>query len=418
MPLTLAEENAGVRAEREITFDFSGSDQPYRVGCTVQDAYTLYNEADTDTAVTALYPFTGTIDDLPDFAFSVSVDGAQVRTEILPGAYAGGFEGAWTGDGTDGTTLNLDPPGEFAEYERLLGNGAYMERALADAPVLDQTAAVYDFTGSTAPEGYGAATQSISFIIDPDATKIMTFGFEGGEFGDDGFRRYSFFIPRGTRPESKRLIVLGADIASYTLQGYQTGACEKGNELEGVTSVVSRTEMPIDQLMTEIALEIAANYFDGKMNEQQMEMTLRGAKELLLDYGILSDGPVMRYDDGRLGELFTEAYVQERVFYARFPLTIPAGGSVQVEASLRRGGSYDYACIKGDADIKGYDLATHLGSTLSITGQEASIAHTEGIELVRENFGFDLDSQITTVSLGDEKQYYMEVRPAAKDADE
>lgn len=425
MPLTLLEENADVTASRELTFDFLAYSEPYeyyeykgetkpvfRTGCTALDSYTLYNGTDADISLTALYPFTGSIRDLSDEKFSVSVDGEKIDPELLPGSYAGGFEGVWTKDGLDDTTLNLHPPGAFADYVQLLENGAYLERTLSDAPILDQPVNVYSFTENTAPEGYDAATQSISFYIDPSETTILSFGFEGGEWREDGFRRFSFFVPRIRRRESKLLTILGEDIADYTLQGYQNGACEEGNELDGVSSVITRTEMTLEQLMQQVTEEIALYYWDGEMTERQMQMTLRGAKELLTDYGVLSNSSVMRYDDGRLDDLISEAYAQERVFYAEIPLTIPAGGSINIDITLWRGGSYDYACSGKYSGIIGYDCAAHLGSNLDLTSQQVTLVNADDIQIVRQNFGFDLQNGITTVSIGEQDQYYMEVKKA------
>ena len=105
--------------------------------------------------------------------------------------------------------------------------------------------------------------------------------------------------------------------------------------------------------------------------------------------------------------------VQERVLYLAFPVTVPAGGSVTVAASLWKEPSYDYGCSGSEnVGLQGYDLVTGLGSTLDFTGQTTALVNTENIEIVRQNLGFDLENGVTEVTLDPaEPRYYLEVRP-------
>ena len=67
-------------------------------------------------------------------------------------------------------------------------------------------------------------------------------------------------------------------------------------------------------------------------------------------------------------------------------VTVPAGGSVHLTAAMKKAGSYDFYC----AD-RGF------------------------IEIVRQNFGFDLDAGIRTVTLNPaEPHYYLEVRSSSQ----
>ena len=54
---------------------------------------------------------------------------------------------------------------------------------------------------------------------------------------------------------------------------------------------------------------------------------------------------------------------------------------------------------------------TRLGSSLDFTRQTAALENTEGIEIVRQNLGFDLEGGITSAELNmEEEHYYLEVR--------
>ena len=137
--------------------------------------------------------------------------------------------------------------------------------------------------------------------------------------------------------------------------------------------------------------------------------------ETVLSSGVLADTPADRYIDGRLDDLLWDVLVQERVLYLSFPVTVPAGGSVTVSAGYWKAPSYDFACSGSEnVGLQGYDLMTRLGSTLDFTAQTAALANAEGIELVRQNCGFDLEAGVTEVPLDPtEPHYYLEVRPLA-----
>ena len=103
VPLTLAEENSGLTAERETTWDFAPGTfhdgTPRQWGASVTDSYTLVNITDSDQTVTALYPFAGSFTELEAERPAVTVDGADVEGSLYIGSYAGDFQGVWQSDG-------------------------------------------------------------------------------------------------------------------------------------------------------------------------------------------------------------------------------------------------------------------------------------------------------------------------------
>ena len=82
-----------------------------------------------------------------------------------------------------------------------------------------------------------------------------------------------------------------------------------------------------------------------------------------------------------------------------------------MSAELTKPASHDHA-VGGSAGRRdGYDLLTTLGSALLFDQQVATISHTESVEIIRQNFGFDLLKGITSVVLDPkEPHYYLEVR--------
>ena len=83
---------------------------------------------------------------------------------------------------------------------------------------------------------------------------------------------------------------------------------------------------------------------------------------------------------------------------------------------MKKAGSYDCSCAdRGNQGLYGYDLVTALGSCLTCTEQRATLEDRGFIEIVRQNFGFDLEAGVRTVALDmSEPHYYLEVRSSSQ----
>ena len=423
LPLTTLEKAAGLTAERTVTWDFAPGaypdGEPRQWGAKVTDAYVLRNPTEEEITVTALYPFAGNFSDLAETLPAVTVDGQAAETALYAGPYAGGFQSTFGAETPD--TMNLRELNGWAEYKALLESGDYLAEALGPYPPLDIPVTVYEFSDFAAPhEEYQAATQAVSFRLDESATKVFSYGFNGCEW-DEGFRRYSCFVPDGKRNDTKvkLLAVLGEDIGDYSLQGYQDGGCDPGEEIEGVSCSVIRRETTLEEVLDlacRDCLEGYGRYAEGWVTEDgpvTFEMYRGAAAELLTRYGLLSGAPVDRYADGRLDDMLMETLGQERVLYLRFPVTVPAGGSACVECVFWKEPSFDFACSGSEnVGIQGYDLMTRLGSSLEFTRQSAALVNTENVEITGQNFGFDQESGVFGVELDlEQEHYYLEVRP-------
>ena len=431
-PLTALEETSGLTAERTLTWDFApgayADGEPRQWGAEVTDRYVLSNPGSEDVTVTALYPFAGNFDSLARVRPSVSVGGAAAEAALYAGPYAGGFSSAYGEEDPDHDTLNLAGLNSWEEYRTLLESGTYRDQALGEYPVLDVPVTVYHFSNFAAPhEKYQAATQAVTFTIDPEATEILCCGFNGQSWDDEtGWRQYSYFVPDGVRRESatKALVVLGEDIGDYTLQGYKDGGCEAGEEVDGVSCAVTREETTLDAVLDRLCREYRTFYTQGRALDQENAFDsvpfsmYRGAvSQLLTQYGLLSGRPKDRYADGRLDDILSETLFHQRVLYLAFPVTVPAGGSMTVECRMWKEPSYDFHCSGSEnVGLQGYDLVTRLGSSLNFTRQTAALENTEGIEIVRQNLGFDLASGVTWVALDmAEEHFYLEVRVREQD---
>ena len=426
-PLSVLEGDAPLTAERALTWDFAPGTYedgtPRQWGAAVTDAYTLTNPTEAAVSVTALYPFAGSLSELAALRPGIAVDGVPAETALVTGPYAGGFRG--TG-GDDGSTWNLLPPTGWEDYQQLLEDGTYLERALAPRPVPDLPVTVYEFTDFQAPHGdHPAATQAVEFTIDEARTTVLSYGFEGMGWDEEtGWRQYSFFVPDGQRRSAspKLLAVLGDDIGDYALRGWADGGCEE--EIGGVSCAVTRTETTLAAVLDRLCRDYLAQYAGETAITARDSMDLlppglfpSAAAELLTRYGPLAETPTDRYGDGRLDDLLGEALSVQRVLYLAFPVTVPAGGSVTVTAALWKAPSYDFGGSGSEnVGVQGFDLATKLGSVLTFTRQTAALEHPETMEIVRQNLGFDPEAGVTRVELDPaEPHYYLEIRPLAED---
>lgn len=440
LPLTVREAVTGLTATRNIQFDFS----PYRTyqdsyqdaeetvyydryhtDSIITDRYVLTNTTDQDQTLTLLYPHAGTLQE-SEFEGrypSITVNGNAVETGFHPGPYSGAFEGAWGSENPEEGSVNLANIESFEGYVQLLSDGRYMASAFDAFPVLEQKVIVYRMSDYvyTADKTAENPTLQMSFHMDYDQTYVFTYGMNGATMDrETGYREcrngaveYQPNAHESVRePDDAYVILMGQDIAEYTVQGYRDGGCHAGDELSDLGCTITRYETTLGQIM----LDLLQDYVDetlplvyGTSHISNAELYCALAAELLTTYGILGDEPVERYDTGRLEDLFSAVHTDLRVMYFSCPVTIPAGESITVEATVCKEASIDF--IGKDKDKDGYDMATTLGSNLIFTEQTASICGFEEIEIVGQNFGFDISAGITTVTLDTaEPHYWLEVR--------
>lgn len=430
-PLTTVEGGEGLTAEREITYDFQGwmagdPDHPY-YGLPVTDSYTLTNPTGEDRDVTLLYPFVGGFymregyDRYP----VLTVDGEEVDAGLLTGKYS------HLNVGRSGGLPSMNNPESWTEYRTLLSDGRYQASALEDWPDLsDIPATVYEITNPWVAEDAEAEHPNIhaAFSFDSRKTRILSYNFNGGSFDpENGTRRNSFDVPQPPaagssvdpdfyekeRAERHYIITIGEPVDSFQTLGVSDGNPASTNYLEWGVEIGADVRQYETDLDSALRTVFDIHYADYS-TIAGADMLFGAMKDALLDTGILLDDPGERYDLAFLEDL--DFPVFNRVFYLKAQVTIPAGESVAVEASYLKEGSYDFACTGSEnKSVYGYDLVTKLGANLDFTAQTAKTVNTEGVEIVRQNFGFDWENGVDTVTLDqNEEHYYLEVRKATK----
>lgn len=455
-PLTLGEENAAIEAERNVTLDFEpwapvwisnreeadsrtwlteaerqevlelynehypeGGQYKSSTDILVTDAYMLTNTSAEEQTLTVRYPFVSGLDNLEENRPTLTADGTELETTLRVGSYAGGFEGVWGANDPEGTA-NLAYPHSWTDYQTLLSDGSYLENTLGPGPdVTDVPVVVYKLTDPYGPEqdeeaGITNPTLRVTFNLDYDKTNILTYGFHGASYDREaGVMIQDFSIPQPGEPnygtKEFYLLVLGEDVENMTIQGYANGSLEAdAPRLEGCGATVERYESDLDTMLRQLLPLI---WEEAGQEGADFEMYYRAFLEQLLSYGVLSDEPVERYDTGWL-ENIEGGMV--RVCWLESEVTVPAGGTVSITAAMTKEGSYDFHCAEtANQGVYGYDLVTRLGSNLACSVQTATLEDRGQIEIVRQNFGFDLERGITTVPLDPaEEHYYLEVRAA------
>ena len=420
-PLTVLEESDGLTACRDVTLDFlpweSAGDS---TDVQVTDSYTLTNSTGEDKTVTLLYPFASSLWTVDERRPVLTVGGAELETDLLIGPYSGRFQGVAGADGSSEELYNLDEIRTWEEYRALLEDGSYQEKALADFPDLSGIdAVVYKFTDIWGPERVNVPNLfiQIGFDLDCSATTVLSYGFDRlDQDREEGWMSQSFFAPRSWQygyGEPRYLIVLGDDVENVKIGEYAVDSWKDKKEFEAFGAAVERYETNLDAALREAVgcLYDNLSWLYGS-SAVDFETYYGLFCDHLIAYGTLAeDGGVERYSIGMLSELSEISYV-DRVCYLRAKITIPAGGSVTLSAEMAKPASFDYYCAHTENQgVYGYDMVTRLGSTLTFTGQSAALEDRGQIEIVRQNFGFDLERGVRTVELdADTEHYYLEVK--------
>ena len=431
LPLSAQGNLSEVNAIRNIDFDFEVYYEEIKLAevgtvARITDSYTLKNSSAENQNLTLFYPWIGNLNDrrhYPDF----SVNGQVISPALNPGQDFNSYE--WLQVGKErkekGTSVSLS---NFAEYQTLLGDKHYFHSAFDEFPAMDIPVAVYklhDYEYSRNKEAVNP-TLSMNFQIDFHKTYVFSYGMNGITMNDDGTCSRTkggiYYQPdrdkRNQSPEDAYVIVVGEDLKNYTIQGYTDGSCDDGKELNDLGCTVTRFESTLGEIILEL-LRVDRNKRalaeeeimteKTKVPEVSLELYHNLVAELLDAYGWLGEFPIKRYDEGVLEDIFSAVLHRSRIIYFTFEVSIPAGQSIQVDAAMFRQGSQDY--IGKNKKRRGYDLATELGTELSFTKQSATISGYDEIEIVNQNFGFDLATGITKVELDLNKpHYYLEVR--------
>ena len=441
-PLTALEDTDGLSFERSINFDFTPYytyNESYEDGngetvyydawkndAVISDNYTVTNMTDEDKTFTAVYPFAGNISTALSRIPQITVDGKEVETEIKIGPYSGGFASAW-GEKSEVERLNLSSLESWHEYKILLESGEYLENAFAENPKMDQPVKVYSFEieYNVPMEEFDEIDNPdmiVTFDYDTEKSSVYFYGFNSMSWNsEEGWAKAGSYIPKSFNPDFENhpiyVIVTGEalnNISVKTVAGESKGSWDKREETDSFSIISEEYESTLGGVIYEIISsgDYESHYFDDEPTVRNLisdEEYLGYVAEFMYAYGQLSEDPAERYGRGRLDDVIIETGHVSRVLYVTFEVTVPAGETVEIGTKTLREASYDYFGKRHEEDMEGFDMVTKLGTNLNITKQTASVSNSDEIEIVYNNFGFDLQSGITSVLLGEEEHYWMEI---------
>lgn len=419
-PLTIEGENENISATRQINYDFSpylpqektqvledGSENIFNISkreAIITDTYLLENQGNLEETVTFRYPITATLNHHKNQLPTIQVDGKEVESRLR----LGDSESCYEEDFPSSFYANT-----LEDYVDFLENGHIFSDTTGVS--LDIPVTVYRFTDHQANfEEGNNPTLAVSCTIDNDKTVILTHGFHGGSWNEDtGERINSYSIPQPNETgfeETRYFIVIGEDV-EISLQGYKTGGYEPKDEIDSPTATIIREETTISGVLEETFVEIMQKDSYYTIPEEifsliSQEQFLQLMANVLENYQMLKPEEENYFQPAMLEEIFSMIMSVNRLFYVEFEVTIPSGTAVEVVAQANKEASYNHYYKGSDISTNGFDLVTQLASTLTFAEQSATIQTHSIVEIVGQNFGFDVENGITSVELDLEVPYY------------
>lgn len=402
LPLTAVSGGEGLEAERHVEFDFSTYENYtpsiLREGeAIITDTYRLTNPGDSDVTARLVYPYEGKFNDERKYTPTIAVEGKTVEAELL---------------------ASLDEEREifrardFEEYQERMTRNDYFAQATSRPPEGNYPVKVYHFTDITylGQQEYPYIFLTMEFTIQEGAS-VWVNHFDVLESDSEKGTHSIWFQDDLDDRDGAYLFVLNGDIEDLTFGGNLGHNVTPTSALTDVAYEYETYETTFGELVWELARKY--DYWaehDGYSNPSLItqEILYRDAMKRMEDqlgtgYNGLTGGVVSVVEDA-----FYKTVGETRLLYWVFDVTIPAGETVEVEANYHQEASTDIGGPKKKRE--GYDMATRLGSSLNFRSLSASISNTEFIEILRQNFGFQLEKGITEVNLDlDVERYYLEV---------
>ena len=244
-----------------------------------------------------------------------------------------------------------------AMFEWIASDDTYFEEALSGVAGASDAVVVYKFKNlgydgsdskAYAPNIWVSYVQSENVEVLP-ANWDMSRGEE-----TDGVRKemIGFDLPRPGQEGYGRdgyLVVLGGDVSELTVKCYTSST---GSVLEDVNIETERYETTLEEVAREIfdAGYVAEGGAAAELlpKEQLFEVFLKGvcdSRDRLLNEVV---------DGDSIDNAWYYLYEEQRVMYATFEVTIPAGESTRVHAEYEKQASY--GVYEADEELDRYDI--------------------------------------------------------------
>ncbi len=414
MPVTLAQANSAITAQRDITYDFTDVTKESDGFVTIRDSYEFTNSSDEDQKVTLLYPYQGTIYEMNNGSKpKVMVNGQVVSADMQTGAYYGkdsfGYE----------QLLSFSHSTDEMEY--IIGDVAsHASVKGVDEKLWNKEVLVYEFSdvkSAKDPTEYGA--YAAKFKVDD--YKNIYFQDIGGVTYVDGYLYVGFYVEDVLEGDTPKIIFLdGKAPEDYSEQGYACMEFFEEYEVDDVSASMTKKEVTFGKVFDEVmkSKRVAEKWGEERtLSEQEQQLFESFTAQIISDV-VSRNAQGGEYDDmsayfsNSLSDMAYYAYTGTTLFLVKNEVTVPAGESIQVEYEYLKQGQHDETCPEPDFyDCYGYDNALNMGTNMTFTKQVTNIEEQGNIEIIDQNYQFDLEAGIKSVELElDAERYYMVVR--------
>lgn len=395
LPMTGISGAEVLNVKRSVDFDFS----PYADGgkeVILTDAYQLSNPTGETVTAELAYPFQVALIDEERFFPVITAEGSPVEATLH---------------------LSQDPGSRLSQakdwdaYKAAMAEHDYLSNALAQYPDLHTPVTVYKIYDVQDESRSDVQNKYLTLTYKPDpGSTIWTYNCSDNEL-EDGTHYITLDVPEAAWQWGFcLLIVSGGTLRDFSQQGHHsTFPPRESNRLDGISAEIEACETTFSQILR----ELAEHYHTAPQYDSRFEKNPHASAELLYQGALTQIGNPDPQDAATVHQsidgLFYSVLAREVLMYRVFSLTLSPGETVTVEASYHQSASRDHGGLSDAAH--GYDMATTLGSSLTLNNQSASLSGGTHISITEQNFGFDLDAGIDTVTLDPEvARYYLKVR--------
>ncbi len=399
MPVTFAEENGNITAERKLEYDFTDVTKESKGKVDVSDSYTLTNNSDSEQTVTMYYPYISDISGLSEDMPAVKINEQTKKAVLLNGAYFG--------KDSNGTLRLFEPTVSADEYGYMLEEVKPLDVNYMQE-FLDKKVMVYEF-GNFETGVY--PTESVSFEVSfrtDNPESVYTSDAFSTDY-DGEYLTVSFIVDSAMNGKPAVYFIDDAP-EKYTVQGYNYIDTTSENKSDEIKADVNEYEATVK--------DIIEQHISGKNGTDSLDKLYseRVAQMFSDMYKWNTDGVYTAEDD-----IFYEASVSdivytvsecESVYIVSETITIAAGESVSVCFDYVKQGTY---CTnepqKEFRDNYCYDNMPCFGTNVDFTSQSTAICEEGNISIESQNYGFDIENGVTEVQLELEaERYYMIVK--------
>ena len=414
MPMTLAQENSAITAQRDMTYGFSNVTKASNGFVKIHDKYILTNTSDIEQKVTLVYPYLGTILDMnEENRPKLLVDGNSVTTDIVSGKYYGSDGFGYEQLLSFGLTTD--------DMESVIGNVSdHVSASTIDKTLWDKKVVVYEFSDVKCggnPSEYGVYAVKIK----ADDYKDIYFENISGVTYHDGYMYVGFDAKDVLDGETPRIIFMdGKEPMECIGQGYSCMEFYDEYKVDDVSANMTKKEIAFGEVFEEVVRTNSVAKFWGEdrpLSEQEQKIFLEFAAQIVADVVKRNDSgdemsDMAAYFSNSLSNMVYYAYTGTTLFLVKSEVTIPAGGSVNVIYTYDKQGQHDCTYPELDfLDCYGYENAINMGTNVTYTSQVANIVEQDNIEIIDQNYKFDLNTGVNSVKLAlDVEKYYMVVR--------